>query len=665
MKKNASFAVLSGLAMAAAAYSQAPNAVPGLRLWLDAQDGATINTSAGRITQWTDKSGNNNHATQGTIDRQPTYTGTINGFSAIRMNDGSTPALSDGMDIASSLNLTARPYTVFSIDSYWDAPFGGRTLQGVDANWLTGKWGCCGLGGRDGHFTGGWVGGDVNGGFPIGTGVVTLERAVDSPTSSRFYRNTILSGQNANLDNPGRLQIGYSGIGGGFDEPSRSDLGEYLVYNRVLTTTETRSVENYLASHWNLPRPHQNQFPTQTRLFTGGDPGEGLDFAGNFTYALTTNPGATGQVIGNASFTDITATGGVGHNSQNFISNWTSGNFGGSANDTALTSVTQSLRWSGAGNPHTTTLNNLVPGNIYKLQVMMNESCCNNRHFGMVIDGENVLRDMELGATLNGMLGVNPTAGMAVVHQFRATGTSMTLSLVSPSIGGGDANPTLSALTLENLGAATVSQGAITGVSSLDLSGSFLYALDFSNTGGAKTVGAVTFQPAESVSTVAIYAENFLAYNRPEFGSDPDSEALEDVLHTIRWVASDVTDESLEVDLQGIAPGQQYKLQLLFSDSNSLSRFFDISVENTLLANNYSVSSATAGDNTKGAYWTYTFTAEDSELNILLDGFRGGGGDINPILSGLTLELIPEPSSAALLSLLAVGMLRRRRTVRR
>ena len=43
------------------------------RLWLDASDASTITESGGAVSQWADKSGNSNNATQGTGTNQPNY----------------------------------------------------------------------------------------------------------------------------------------------------------------------------------------------------------------------------------------------------------------------------------------------------------------------------------------------------------------------------------------------------------------------------------------------------------------------------------------------------------------------------------------------------------------------------------------------------------------
>lgn len=66
-----------------AAASWTPASLPSLAAWFDASDTATITESAGRVSQWNDKSGNGRHVTQATGTLQP-YTGrTANGLSVM------------------------------------------------------------------------------------------------------------------------------------------------------------------------------------------------------------------------------------------------------------------------------------------------------------------------------------------------------------------------------------------------------------------------------------------------------------------------------------------------------------------------------------------------------------------------------------------------------
>jgi len=87
-----------------------PLDIAGIALWLDAADAATITQTAGAVSQWDDKSGNNNHALQVIGLSQPTTgTRTINSLNTIDF-DGS----SDFMLLTSALSRT-NGYTVYIV----------------------------------------------------------------------------------------------------------------------------------------------------------------------------------------------------------------------------------------------------------------------------------------------------------------------------------------------------------------------------------------------------------------------------------------------------------------------------------------------------------------------------------------------------------------------
>ena len=53
-----------------------PPSISACTLWLDAADSNTITLNGSNVSQWNDKSGNDNHLLQGTADNQPTYDAT-------------------------------------------------------------------------------------------------------------------------------------------------------------------------------------------------------------------------------------------------------------------------------------------------------------------------------------------------------------------------------------------------------------------------------------------------------------------------------------------------------------------------------------------------------------------------------------------------------------
>ena len=70
-------------------YSLAPPLPNDLNisLWLDASDPSTITHSNSAVSEWSDKSGNNRHATQSTEDKKPLYSSISNSIMFDGHND--------------------------------------------------------------------------------------------------------------------------------------------------------------------------------------------------------------------------------------------------------------------------------------------------------------------------------------------------------------------------------------------------------------------------------------------------------------------------------------------------------------------------------------------------------------------------------------------------
>ena len=72
-----------------------PRRIPGLQAWYDAADSASITLDSGRVSQWSDKSGNARHATNTTSgSTQPSYTTAArNNLNVVRFVAASTQRL--------------------------------------------------------------------------------------------------------------------------------------------------------------------------------------------------------------------------------------------------------------------------------------------------------------------------------------------------------------------------------------------------------------------------------------------------------------------------------------------------------------------------------------------------------------------------------------------
>jgi hypothetical protein len=220
--------------------------------------------------------------------------------------------------------------------------------------------------------------------------------------------------------------------------------------------------------------------------------------------------------------------------------------------------------------------------------------------------------------------------------------------------------------------AATVYDGTLVpfhGSHELDLLGSFLYALDVGGGGGQNVLG-VGFKASSTTAGVSVTAQNTAdPWQTPPDLSGTDDASLEDVLHSIRWSnVGDAVPDDVRVDLD-VQTGQAYKLQLLFSEnywgvaSHTSKRYMDVEIEGVLVVDELEPQAA-AGTPPRdaGAVYTYTLAASDDTLNVRIAAGTGGSGrDPNPLLSGLTVEIVPGPATLGLLGLGVALLLRVRR----
>ncbi len=165
---------------------------------------------------------------------------------------------------------------------------------------------------------------------------------------------------------------------------------------------------------------------------------------------------------------------------------------------------------------------------------------------------------------------------------------------------------------------------------------------------------------------------------KPEFGATVDDDNLEEIYSDIRWTNQGPDGAGPDPNLQAsmaVTPGQMYRLQVLFYGNHAGdNRGWDILVDGVGVVDNVrSLGVSTGGepayDPNRGLVYTYDFIAPDSVLNVEFGhGNLIGPGDAtefaddNAIWSGIMLSTIPEPSTALLGGVAALGLLRRRRS---
>ena len=220
---------------------------------------------------------------------------------------------------------------------------------------------------------------------------------------------------------------------------------------------------------------------------------------------------------------------------------------------------------------------------------------------------------------------------------------------------------------------------AITNSSDLDLAGDIVYAVNFSPANPNVEVDGTTFQTFTTSADVAgvtvspdpirsfLGTEGF--FNQfPALGGDGDVNTVVGSFIDSQDTENDVNVPTMDLGLD-VSAGQPYQLQMLFSEgffTASAERIFDISIEGVLEVDDLDVFAVLgdAGISPDGATLpgavlvTHEFVAGDSSLDITLSDETSFS-----VLSGIILEVVPEPSSSLLTiaGLFAFNAFRKRR----
>jgi Domain of unknown function (DUF2341)/Concanavalin A-like lectin/glucanases superfamily/Fibronectin type III domain/SdrD B-like domain/Calx-beta domain/IPT/TIG domain len=215
----------------------------GLSLRLDA---GTVATTGANVTSWTDQSGATNSAGQATVANQPTLVqNAINGKPAIRFDGTNDSLVTTNNIIPANSN-----YTVITVDKRNAVP---TTFAPIVANVSNFS------GNNAVHF--GYI---SNTNFRFSQFANDLDGTVDSYiagnpglTSGTFdssvghklYRNGLEIASNTNttgLATTDKIGIGVWNNSSFYN----GDIGEILIYNRALSTSEQKQVECYLAAKY-------------------------------------------------------------------------------------------------------------------------------------------------------------------------------------------------------------------------------------------------------------------------------------------------------------------------------------------------------------------------------------------------------------------------------
>lgn len=223
-----------------------PLIIPGVRAWYDAST-----TSAGAVSSWTDKSGNGNHATQGTGAKQPVSTANqLAGKNALIFTGASSQTLilpSRLYTIPNSAN------TIFCVSKRNTETGAAARIVAIDQSTnFKFVFGYSSVSGAA-VFTNsnGGTTADVTG--LTNTNYQILAGSYNGTTGQYMQANNGTPTTNASGVAVATCDNAYIGSAGDASRYLTGGIAEIIIYNRALSAAEIIQINRYLANKWAMP----------------------------------------------------------------------------------------------------------------------------------------------------------------------------------------------------------------------------------------------------------------------------------------------------------------------------------------------------------------------------------------------------------------------------
>ena len=238
---NELITLISSVEYAAVQSPFSPLSISNCTLWLDASDTSTITETTNSVSQWNDKSGNSNNATQAIASNQPSYViGTQNGLNGVKGGVNKFLNISPQAPYGTQFSLFVVVAKGTQPNSYVLA--GGSS--GVNPSILSR------YSAKDFEFFGQVPRFDfaIN---TVTTGVLLQALHIDGGTTDGYFNTTQVYSSAAGLISNNKfftMLFSFDGTGSFFD----GTIYEVLLYNSKLTNTNRLKVESYLRTKWGI-----------------------------------------------------------------------------------------------------------------------------------------------------------------------------------------------------------------------------------------------------------------------------------------------------------------------------------------------------------------------------------------------------------------------------
>ena len=335
-----------------------PTQISGLQLWLDAYDSSTFTLSGTAVTQWNDKSGLSNNATQSSAGNRPNY-------NSVNRNVSFTPTSAQFLNLPNSTLPTGNTsYAYFIVCAWAQAADGLGVIGGGNYGNTNQVFALRSFGGSR-QMRNYWWGNDLD----TGTNAydVNVPLIVECTYTAGGARAILTNGTQLVTDNPGARNqaVGNNTVAKTFGgEYMNGTISEIIVYNGALTVAQRQQVEGYLAWKWGLQSFLPANHPDKNNI---------LAFIGNttltnqiplrirFTNAPPIPPLQQGTIT-TFSYTGSAQNYTVPSNSTRlWVHLWGAGGGGGGSTDAGA--------WNGGAGAYVSGILNVTPGETLRIVV--------------------------------------------------------------------------------------------------------------------------------------------------------------------------------------------------------------------------------------------------------------------------------------------------------
>jgi Concanavalin A-like lectin/glucanases superfamily len=243
------------------ASSWLPTNVSGCQLWLDSTDSSTITATSGVVSSWNDKSGLANHFTGGNSPKTGTLT--INNLNVMDLVTNSAAYFYSTSNFTLPTN-----YSIFFIgytniaQSSQAIMVRGKTDQRIAIQQYTTTM-------QFNVGAGSWTGSSSS--IMYNTNVpylieMTVQGGTGNAIVNGYYNGKLISNNTAASHASIALVLSIGGMTTG---TWSGGIGEVLIYNSVLSSSDRQSIENYLYAKWGINK-YSNDCSSITGWTTGG-----------------------------------------------------------------------------------------------------------------------------------------------------------------------------------------------------------------------------------------------------------------------------------------------------------------------------------------------------------------------------------------------------------